>query len=247
MTKVRVRFAKTGKVRFTGHRDVARIWERALRRAEIEVAYSEGFSPHPKLHFGLALSTSYESLGEYLEIDLAEGVSVDVSTLPERFTPALPVGFQVQAAAEVESGSDSLQAIVTSCTWQVEVAGVAVDQLAPAIDRALAADEIIVTRQRKGRDVTDDLRPYVISLQAGGTTERGSWFEAELGTQPRTLRPAELVAALGDGWVEGRVVRINQWIVHDHARREPLSWADPQSLLVPAWSPSGSPAEARAS
>src|SRR5881227_1654467 len=71
--KVRIRFSKLGKIRFTSHRDVARIWERALRRAALPVAYTEGFSPHPKLSFGLALSTGHESLGEYLDVDLAGG------------------------------------------------------------------------------------------------------------------------------------------------------------------------------
>ena len=56
--RIRARFAKRGKVRFTSHRDLARIWERVLRRAALPVARSEGFSPRPKLHFGLALSTA---------------------------------------------------------------------------------------------------------------------------------------------------------------------------------------------
>ena len=68
MNRVRLRFSKLGKVRWTSHRDVARMWERALRRAEVRVAYSEGFSPRPKLAFGLALSTGHESLGEYLDV-----------------------------------------------------------------------------------------------------------------------------------------------------------------------------------
>jgi len=247
VTTVRIRFSKTGKVRFTSHRDVARIWERTLRRAQVEVAYSEGFSPRPRLHFGLALSTSYESLGEYLDVDLADGFEVDVASLPARLTPVLPLGIEVQTAAVREPGSESLQSLVTSCSWWVEVADVSLSQLSDAVDRALAADEIVVTRQRKGRDVTDDLRPYVIGLRAAGPTDRGAWFEAELGTQPRSLRPAELVAALGDGWTEGRVCRTHQWIVHDDARREPLPWADLPEPLLPAWSPSGHLAEARAS
>ena len=61
---VRLRYAKVGKVRWTSHRDAARIWERALRRAELAVAYTEGFSPRPRLHFGLALPTGYESDAE---------------------------------------------------------------------------------------------------------------------------------------------------------------------------------------
>ena len=68
--KILVRFSKAGKVRFTSHRDVARIWERALRRVALPVAYSEGFSPRPKVSYGLALPTGYESAGEYFDVEL---------------------------------------------------------------------------------------------------------------------------------------------------------------------------------
>ena len=61
--RLRIAFSKHGKIRFTSHRDVARIWERALRRTNLPVAYSEGFTPRPKLSFGLALSTGHESEG----------------------------------------------------------------------------------------------------------------------------------------------------------------------------------------
>ena len=69
--RVRIRYTVTGKIRFLGHRDVARAWERALRRAGQPVAYSEGFSPRPKLHFGLALSVGHESLAEYVDVDFS--------------------------------------------------------------------------------------------------------------------------------------------------------------------------------
>ena len=106
--KVRIRFSKLGKIRFTSHRDVARIWERALRRATLPVAYTEGFSPHPKLSFGLALSTGHESLGEYLDVDLAaDPGSVDIEGLPARLDPCLPIGLDVQVAAEIEPGTPS--------------------------------------------------------------------------------------------------------------------------------------------
>ena len=68
--RLRVRFTKLGKVRYTSHRDVARIWERAIRRVGLPVVYTEGFSPRPKVSFGLALPTGYESVGEYLDISV---------------------------------------------------------------------------------------------------------------------------------------------------------------------------------
>src|SRR4029077_7165483 len=87
---VRIRFSKRGRVRFISHRDVARAFERAFRIEELPLAFTEGFSPRPKVSFGLALSVGHESEAEYLDVELTE--SVDVDALPERLTPALPEG-----------------------------------------------------------------------------------------------------------------------------------------------------------
>ncbi|OWY62193.1 hypothetical protein B7486_59755, partial [cyanobacterium TDX16] len=137
--KVRVRFTKLGKVRFTSHRDIARVWERVLRRADVPVAYSEGFSPRPKLSFGLALPTGGESLAEYLDVDVDEGrPAPDLDRLPEQLSPLLPEGMEVPALTVLERGADSLQHAVVACTWRIEVPGVAPADLALAAERALA-------------------------------------------------------------------------------------------------------------
>ena len=242
--KVRVRFAKRGKVRFTSHRDLARMWERALRRAELAVDYTQGFSPRPKLHFGLALPTGAESEGEYLDIDLTEpadgALDLDPASLPDRLTPCLPDGITVQAAAIVDTGIMSLQQAVTSCTWRLDASGTTAHHAAEAVERALAADELIVTRERKGKAVTDDLRPYILALAVTDSTPDGVELETELGTQPRSLRPAELLLALDPPLVERRVCRTHQWMTLDGVRSEPVS-------LGPAASSSAAHAEARAS
>src|SRR6188474_2710347 len=93
-SRYRIRFSKLGKIRFTSHRDVARMWERALRRATLPVAYTEGFSPHPKLSFGLALSTGHESLGEYLDVDLAK--PSELGSFPAGLIRCLPLGWICQ-------------------------------------------------------------------------------------------------------------------------------------------------------
>lgn len=223
MTAVRIRFTKHGKVRFTSHRDTARIWERTFRKAEIAVAYSEGFSPRPKLHFGLALSTGHESDAEYLDADLVGDIDADeLAGLPERLTRCLPVGMAAVAAAPVPPGTPSLQQAVTVCRWRIEVVDRDAAAMEPRIAAALAAAELPVTRQRKGKDVTDDIRPYVVSVIVGGTTNRGVELIAELGTQPRSLRPSELLRVLDPDAQEGLVIRTHQWIEHDGVRREPL-------------------------
>jgi radical SAM-linked protein len=237
--RLRLRFAKLGKVRYTSHRDLARVWERALRRARLPIALTEGFSPRPKVHFGLALSTGYESLGEYLDVDLAEGATVDPGTLPPLLSAVLPVGIDVQAAAEVDRRTASLQQAVTSCTWRVEVVDVDDGEAAAAVLAALDAPSLPLTRSRKGQEAVDDLRPHLRSLAVVGPTDRGVELEAELGTQPRTLRPSELVAVAFPGREEGRVRRTHQWIEHDGARWEPLP--------LPHGATSAPHAEARAS
>lgn len=233
---LRLRFTKAGKVRFIGHRDVARVWERALRKAGVKVAYSQGFSPRPRLHFGLALSNGHESLGEYLDVDLAgDVVDLPAGDLLERLSVALPPGMHTVGSQAVVPGEPSLQAAVSSCSWKIEVVGAAEAALAEAVAKALAAQRLVATRQRKGQAVTDDLRPYLIAVTVDGTTERGALLSAELGTHPRGLRPAELIAALGEGWEEGRVCRTHQWIEHDGARREPVPWTSglpPASILA---------------
>ena len=84
--RVRLRFTKLGKIRWTSHRDVARMWERALRRASLPIAHTAGFTPRPKVSFGLALPTGHESVAEYLDVEL-ETAAFDVATLPARLSP----------------------------------------------------------------------------------------------------------------------------------------------------------------
>lgn len=226
--RVRLAYAKTGKIRFSSHRDMARCWERALRRADLPVASTEGFSPRPKLHFGLALSTGHESDGEFLDVDLLEpeGDGVDIGALPGLLTPLLPLGVEVLTAAVVDRSEPSLQEAVTSCTWMIEVPGESVDSLTAAVEALMARTTIPFERERKGRTTTDDLRPGLLDLRVVGVTpadapQAGALLEAELATQPRSVRPAELLAAFDPPRPEGRVRRTHQWIMSDGAKREP--------------------------
>lgn len=239
--KVRLRFSKLGKVRFTSHRDTARCWERALRRASLPVAYTEGFSPRPRVSFGLALPTGHESLGEYLDVDLAaDPAAVDVGALPARLDPALPVGFAVQGAAVIAPGTPSLQEAVTSCTWRIEVVGADPGEVGAAVERLLDADQLLVTRERKGKQVTEDLRSALLHLAPAGATPSGTELVAELATQPRALRPGDLVAALCAGLPDasvGRVCRTHQFTGVDAARQEPL----PTPAALDGWTLAAAP------
>jgi radical SAM-linked protein len=221
---VRLRFTKQGKVRFTSHRDVARLYERALRKAAIDVAYTEGFSPRPKIAFGLALSTGHESVAEYLDVALARD-DVDVTTIPGRLSPALPAGIDVVAAAPVQPGDASLQESVTTTTWRIELRGIELDDAERLVAQTLAADELVLTRTRKGKEVTDDLRPAVLALAIDGPTDGGVALLTELATQPRGLRPSELIAVLDPpgGLVDGGVLLIALGLARVGATADPLA------------------------
>ena len=212
--KIRCRSSKLGKVRFTSHRDAARIWERALRRAELPVAATEGFTPRPKISFGLALPTGAESIAEYVDIELRhEAADVDLDTLPERLSAALPNGFDVLVVAEREQGTASLQEAVTSVTWELWAPDLDRDAHIDAC-RLLDADVLELERERKGKRSVDDVRPMILDAQP---TAAGDRLVVRLATVGRALRPAEF-AQLAYPDIEPilvRALRTHQWIDRD--------------------------------
>lgn len=224
--RLRLRFSKAGKIRFTSHRDVARMWERSLRRSGLPVAYSQGFVPHPLVSFGLALPTGCESDGEYLDVRLGEAQpgETPVAQLPAALSALLPDGIEVQVAAFVPDTEGSLQQEVASCTWELEVLSVPGEELAERVEKLLAATVLTVRRERKGRPKEDDVRPAILALSTTGS--RGH-LQAELATRPLGVRPGDLVTALGTDAVLGRARRTHQWIERDGARFEPLPWSRP--------------------
>jgi len=204
---LRVKFTKVGKVRFTSHRDVARMWERTLRRSGVPVARSQGFNPRPLVAFGLALPTGAESLAEYLDVTLAGDEAADalgdLVGLRDAWSGFLPEGIDVAALAVLPGDTASLQQEVTSCAWELEVRSVAASELARRVERLLDAPSVSVQRERKGRTFDDDLRPSVRSLAVfepdwtPSSDGSACWLRAELATRPRGVRPRELVEALG--------------------------------------------------
>jgi radical SAM-linked protein len=227
--KLRVRHTKLGKVRFTSHRDSARHWERAVRKAQVPLAYSAGFTPRPRMSFGLALPTGGESLAEYLDMELAAGTEHDLHELCARFGAALPVGYEVTAVVERDQVSPSLQEDVVACSWQLTLHGVSHEQAVEAAATVLAAPSLMVERERKGQRAVDDVRAAIEDLSIAPSADDAlddprPRLCAVLATTGRGLRPTELVAALFPALdpvdTTARVLRTQQWIERDGVRRE---------------------------
>jgi radical SAM-linked protein len=246
--RLRLRYEKLGRIRFTSQRDVARVLERALRRAHLPLKRSAGFSPRPLISFGLALPTGCASLAEYLDLRLdeeADTEAVDVvgferadpaslRELAERLSGLLPQGLRVTAAAALDGTEFSLQEAVTSCDWELEVLGLSPAELSGRLERLLDADVVMVARERKGRTVTDDIRPNLRSLEAHDRPLRTieglgdvAGLRAATATRPRGVRPAELLRAIGEDVTLLGACRTAQWIESEDrtVREEPLSVA----------------------
>jgi radical SAM-linked protein len=166
---MRIRYAKRGRLRFTSHRDIGRAVERALRRADLPVALSSGFNPHPRISYAGAAPTGAASEAEYLEIALAAPVE------PDRFRSALdaalPAGLDVVDA--VTAGPGSLADRLQASHWVVELPGVPVAAAARAVETFLAADQVEVSRMTKRGLRTFDARSAVVSLAASPSGGNG--------------------------------------------------------------------------
>lgn len=161
MQRIRLRYTKRGRLRFTSHRDFQRAFERALRRADVPMAYSAGFTPHPKVSYAGAAPTGVGSEAEYLEIALTR--SRDPEDLRLLLDTSLPTGLDVVEA--VEAHTSGLAERLEASVWQLRLDGVAPDEARRAVGTFLAADRVDVQRTTKSGIRTFDCRAAVTRLE----------------------------------------------------------------------------------
>jgi len=163
--RLRIRYAKRGRLRFTSHRDFSRAFERALVRARVPMAYSSGFNPHPRISYAGAAPTGSASEAEYLEIGLAE--RLDPDSVRATLDAVMPDGLDVIAVAESPGGS--LADLLTASRWRLDTTADP-DALGSAVAAFLAADAVLVERMTKKGMREFDSRGAVSSLNVSGTS-----------------------------------------------------------------------------
>jgi radical SAM-linked protein len=170
--RVRLRYTKRGRLRFTSHRDFQRAFERALRRADVPMAYSAGFTPHPKVSYANAAPTGVGSEAEYLEIGLAE--PRDPELLRTVLDESLPPGLDVIEA--VEARTSGLVERLEASVWQLRLDGVRPDEARRAVAAFLAAEAVDVQRSTKNGVRTFDCRAAVTRFEVvdEGYAQNGS-------------------------------------------------------------------------
>lgn len=159
--RLRIRYAKRGPMRFTSHRDFARAFERALRRARVPIAYSQGFTPHPKISYASAAPTGVASEAEYLEIGVQ--APVDPAALARALDAALSPGLDVLEAV-VAPGGTSLADRLEASRWRIELPGVEPEPLRRAVEAFMAAEEVLVERLTKQGRRELDARPPILMI-----------------------------------------------------------------------------------
>ncbi len=161
--KLRLRYTKRGRLRFTSHRDIARAFERALRRAQVPMAYSAGFSPHPKISWVGAAPTGVASEAEYVEISVAE--RVDLERLRLALDESLPLGIDVVEVVEAPVGT-SLPDRIEASRWAVRLPQVPPAELERAVAAFLATETLVVERLMKDGKRLLDARAAVVAMSA---------------------------------------------------------------------------------
>jgi radical SAM-linked protein len=155
-----VRYAKRGKMRFASHLDVARAFERGVRRAGLPIAYSAGFTPHPKISYAGGAPTGVASEAEYLSLTLTSRTEADA--VRERLNAALPDGIDVITVAEDSGGLPASR--LTASEWQIALPGLPPESVVPVVQKFLALTEAPVERLTSKGLRRMDARAAVVSL-----------------------------------------------------------------------------------
>lgn len=197
--RIRITFSKQGALRYTGHLDLHRLWERAARRAELPLAYSQGFHPQPKMNLAAALPLGFSSRCEMLDMRLERDIPLD--GLRGTLQATLPEGIQVLSVEQVEERAPALQTQVVSAEYEVTLteAGSGSD-LKRKIDSVMNAGSIIRTRRGKKYD----LRPLIENL---GTPSENKIHMKLSAREGATGRPEEVLDVLGIAFEETRIER----------------------------------------
>ncbi len=202
--RYRLIFAKKAAVKYIAHLDLALAWERALRREQIPLAYSQGFNPQPRIQFACSLPLGTMGRAEILDILTLEPLVPDDALAQIR--AVLPSGIELHSVEEVPLKTPALQSLVHQGEYRVLVeTDLSGHELTQRIESLLAADEIIQTRRRKKKIEEFDLRPWLHDLILESLNDGEAHLYMRLATgQFGNLRPADVLKALGlaDNWAE---------------------------------------------
>lgn len=210
--RLQITFGKMGPLKYTGHLDIAKIWERVLRRADLPILYTKGFNTRPRIHLALATPLGITSECEIVDVALRE--VIDITGVREKLLAVSPAGLEIHNIQEVDPQAPTLETLIRSAEYRVHF-GDGIDRglLQGKIDAVLGAAALPETRERKGRQQTQDLRPLIYALYID---ESGDLIAHVAAGSRGNLRPDALMRLLGLEGVYHSVHRLRLHIAEPH-------------------------------
>ncbi len=193
--RLHIVFGKFDALIYTGNLDMAKLWERVLRRAQLPILYSEGFNPRPRIALASALPLGISSECEILDVSLREIIPLD--GLADQLTATSPDGLRIYEIREVPVRSPSLQTRVRSAEYSIQLdESVNREMVKVQLEALLSAGTIDQARERKGKSITVDVRPLIHDLRLD--SDGNLTAHLAVGDQGN-LRPDEVLTILNLG------------------------------------------------
>jgi len=195
--RLRIAYTKVEDARYIAHLDLTRVFERAMRRAGINMTYTEGFNPRPKISFGFALAVGTEGEREYVDIDIQR--DLDLGEVLARIQEQLPPGIRLLQGRVLTQGAKPLMAVLNAASYRIRVLmalPIVPERLQEGIENWLARGHVTLSRFTKKGPTEKDIRPWVKRLQGEIQGDEIVFeLEVEMGNAG-SVRPEEVLASL---------------------------------------------------
>ncbi len=164
--KVRIKFSKNGPIKFIGHLDVMRYFQKAMRRAEIDIAYSGGFSPHQIMSFAQPLGVGVESDGEYVDVELNSAISS--ADVKEKLNAVMNEGIKVESVKQLPEGAMNAMASVAASKYRIMIKegyDFGIDFFGQCLE-LYKKEHITIIKKTKKNEIEMDLKPAIFELKS---------------------------------------------------------------------------------
>ncbi|SHI31758.1 TIGR03936 family radical SAM-associated protein [Parasporobacterium paucivorans] len=161
--KIRVKFSKTGRMVYLGHLDIMRYFQKAIRRAGVDIAYSQGYNPHQKMSFSAPLSLGIESLAEYMDITLNSLPSA--AWLKDILQKQMVPGMDILSITLLPDDAESAMTVLAAADYEVIVRNDVIENMdLSRMDAFYSQEEIHIVRKTKKSETEIDIKPLIYSL-----------------------------------------------------------------------------------
>lgn len=166
--RMRLRFGKSGAMRYLSHLELLTVFTRAVSKAGVPILFSQGFHPHPRFSFATATSVGVESVAEYMDMFVEDGIRAE--EVLARLNAVLPVGLRILEAAQVDVKSPSLSTLIDKTRYRITFDEAASDRLSEQCVQFMAHAEFVIQRKKKGEIQSVDLRGEAVALNVAGSS-----------------------------------------------------------------------------